>query len=128
MNKVQFIRTAGGEEMAILSRADFERLIDDAEMLDDIRLYDEAKEALAAGDDELIPAEVVERLLSGESKVRVWRDFRGLSRQELAAQSGIGVPRLTEIEDGASNLTVAEMRVLGLPLKVELDDLLPRKP
>ena len=126
MNKVQFIRTAGGEEMAVLSRADFERLIDEADMLEDIRLYDEAKEALEAGEDELIPSDVVDRLLSGESKVRVWREFRVLSSQDLADQAGMNLARLAAIEDGASDLTIAEMRALAPVLRVDVEDLLPR--
>jgi DNA-binding Xre family transcriptional regulator len=126
MSKVQLIRTTGGEEMVVLSRADFEQLVDDPEMLDDIRLYDEAKAALAAGEDELIPSEVVDRLLSGESEVRVWREFRGLPREELADRAGIEEARLAEIEDESADLRVSEIQALAPVLKVDLEDLLPR--
>lgn len=127
MGKVQFIRNSGGEEMAVLSRADFERLVDDAGMLEDIRLYDEAKEALAAGEDELIPSEAVDRLLSGESKVRVWREFRGLSSHDLAERADIGEPRLGEIEGGSADLAVSELQALAPALKFDAEDLLPRR-
>jgi hypothetical protein len=127
MGKVQFIRTAGGEELAVLSRADFEELVEDAEMLEDIRLYDEAKEALASGEDELIPSEIVNRLLDGEeSKIRVWREFRGLTPEEAAARAGIDESRLAEIEGGAADLTVTELQALAPVLRVDVEDLLPR--
>src|SRR5688572_2600696 len=98
MNKVQFIRAPSGDELAVLPRAEYERLLEEAEMQEDIRLYDEAARALAAGEDEMIPSEFVHRLLEGESPIRVWREFRGISLEELARQAGIGVDRLSEIE------------------------------
>ncbi len=33
------------------------------------------------GEDELIPSEVVEQLLAGEHPLKVWREYRGLTRK-----------------------------------------------
>ena len=52
--------------------------------LSDVRAYDRAKQRLAAGEDELIPAEVANRLIDGENKIRVWREYRGMFGKELA--------------------------------------------
>jgi hypothetical protein len=49
-----------------------------------VRACDEAKRRLAAGEDELIPAEFVNRMIDGENKVRVWREYRGLTIKALA--------------------------------------------
>jgi len=40
-------------------------LLEKAEMLDDIKAYDEA----IVSDDELVPSEVVDRLIAGENKI-----------------------------------------------------------
>jgi predicted HicB family RNase H-like nuclease len=45
-------------------------------------------------------AKVMERLVNGESPVRVWREYRGVSVEELAERAGIPADRLAEIENG----------------------------
>lgn len=126
MNKVQFITTPGGEELALLPRADFERLLDEAEMLEDIRLYDEAMRRLGSGEDELVPSEIVERILDGENKVRVWREFRQFTLDETAKRAGISDARLAAIEAGSGAATLKELQALAPVLKVDVEDLLPR--
>ncbi len=44
-----------------------------------LRAFDQAKPELSAGEDELIPLAVVERLSNGENALRVWRGHRGLT-------------------------------------------------
>ena len=126
MSNVRFITTPGGEELAVLARADYERLLGELEMQEDVRLYDEAKAALAAGEDELIPSEIVGRLLDGENKVRVWREFRALTPAETAARAGISEARLAEIENGSGPSDMEAIEALAPVLKVEPEDLLPR--
>jgi hypothetical protein len=122
MNKVQFIRTPAGEELAVMPRADYERLLEEAEMQEDVRLYDEAMKARGAGE-ELIPAEFVTRILAGESPVRVWREFRGLLPEELAAAAGIAPGRLADLE-GRSKLEESEaIKALAGALGVDVHDL-----
>jgi transcriptional regulator with XRE-family HTH domain len=48
----------------------------------------------------IAPVHVVDRVLAGESEVRVFREHRGLTQQALAAACGISVPYLTQIETG----------------------------
>jgi hypothetical protein len=38
----------------------------------------------AAGEEELVPSDVVERLLAAENPIRVWRTHRGLTSAALA--------------------------------------------
>ncbi len=58
------------------------------------------RERLASGDEELIPAEIVDRLLSGENRLRVWREHRGLTIRALAEKAGLAQPYLSQIETG----------------------------
>lgn len=123
MNRVQFIKSPGGEEMAVLPRADYERLVEEAEMQEDVRLYDEAMRALAAGEDELVPSEFVNRILEGESPVRVWREFRGLAGEELAERAGVSPDHLADLES-RTNLEESDAIVaLAKVLRVDPDDL-----
>ena len=92
-------------------------------MLDDVKAYDEAKRRLAAGEDELVPAEIVDRLLSGENPVRVWREHRGLKAQTLAERSRISAAYLSQIEGGQRDGSFETMRRIAEALQVSLDDL-----
>ena len=50
--------------------------MEDAEMLADVKAYDDAKARLENGEDELVPLEIIERRLGGEPALRIWREQR----------------------------------------------------
>ena len=52
------------------------RVMEDAEMLADVKAYDAAKARLENGEDELVPLEIIERRLGGEPAIRIWREQR----------------------------------------------------
>lgn len=54
----------------------------------------------SAHGEELIPAEVTYAILDGANPVRVWREQRGLTQQQLADAAGISTPYLSQIESG----------------------------
>ncbi|MCE7989595.1 MAG: XRE family transcriptional regulator [Caldilinea sp. CFX5] len=91
-------------------------------MLEDIRAYDEAKAKLVAGE-EVIPSKVVYALLDDENPIRVWRDYRGLTQQQLAEKAGISKPYLSQLESGKRSGTTDVLRNLAQALDVGLEDL-----
>lgn len=123
MPPAQVIDTPGGERMVVLPLKDHERLCAAAEDLADMRAYDRAKQGLAAGTDELIPADFGDRILDGESPVRVWREYRGLSVKQLAAGAQISAAYLSQIEGGSRNGSVSTMKALAKCLSLDVDDL-----
>jgi ribosome-binding protein aMBF1 (putative translation factor) len=74
-------------------------------------------------DQERVPIELVDRLLAGESPVKVWREHRGLSQRALAARTGLNFAYLSQIETGARKGTTATLKRLAETLGVDLDDL-----
>jgi DNA-binding XRE family transcriptional regulator len=120
---VYIIEKDGQPEWAVVPYETYERLIEDAEMLQDIRAYDEAKEALAAGE-ELIPAEVTYAILDGEHPVRVWRKTRGLTQQQLAEAAGISKPYLSQIESSKRQGTTEVLAAIAKALGLTVDDLI----
>ncbi len=68
-----------------------------------------------------LPAEVLDRLTAREeSPLKVLRKHRGLTQKELAEQSGISRPYLTEIETGKKDGSIRAMKALADILKVDL--------
>ncbi|MBW8298158.1 MAG: helix-turn-helix transcriptional regulator [Hydrogenophaga sp.] len=122
--------TPNGEEMVVLSRKDYEALLqrlDRVEDLEDSLAIADFEKKLAAGQEELIPSEVVDRMVDGESPVRVWRDYRGLSAKDLAAKAGISTAYLSEIETGKKDGSVSALKSIADALKLDLDDLYWRR-
>ena len=123
MSDPQIISTPAGEQMAVLPLEEYRHLLRSAEELTDIRAYDRAIERLAKGQDEMIPAEFAHRILEGESAVRVWREYRGLSVKELAHQADISASYLSQIEGGSRAGSLLTMKALAQALNLDIDDL-----
>lgn len=118
----QFIEIEG-KQVVVIPADDYRLLLEKAEMLDDVAAYDRAKAALAAGDDELVPALVANAILDGENPVRAWRQHRELSQVQLAEAAGISQAYLAQIETGKREGTLSLYRSLAEALRVDLDDL-----
>lgn len=106
-----------------ITRERYKRLLRTSEDLADIAAHDRAKAALAAGDDELVPAEFANRLIAGESPVRVYREFRGLTQVALGEASGVNRVQIANIESGAKRGSIDTLKKLAGALGVSLDDL-----
>jgi transcriptional regulator with XRE-family HTH domain len=65
----------------------------------------------------------MERLVNGENPVRVWREYRGLSVDELAERAGIPPSRLTEIENGQRGANPYTTTSLAETLRLHPEDL-----
>lgn len=110
-------------EMVTIPRDEYDRLRAAAEDLADLQAYDRAAAGLKSGQDELIPADYVNRLLNGESPLRVYRDLRGLTQVALAKQAGVNRVTVAEIETGRKQGSVATLRALATSLGISLDDI-----
>mgnify|MGYP003649353238 CR=1 FL=1 len=110
-------------EMVTIPREEYDRLRAAAEELADLQSYDRAIAALAGGEDELIPSDYADRLLSGESPLRVYRDLRGLTQASLAKKADVSRVTVAEIETGRKQGSVATLRALAGALDIALADL-----
>ena len=122
--KVKFKMTTDGE-VAIMPRAEYERLKDLArEAGEDIgtaRLVARAKREIGGGAP-VLPKAIVDRLGGGQNPVRVLRQFRDLTQDELAAAVGITQNYLSNLETGKRKGPLALHRkfanALGVPLEL----------
>ncbi len=120
---VQIIEKNGQPEWAVVPYEEYQRLVEEAEMLQDIQDYDKVKLAIANGDEELIPSEVTYALLDGENPIRVWREYRGLTQQQVAEVVGISNPYLSQLESGQRKGSAEVLAGVARALNVSLDDL-----
>ena len=85
----------------------------------EIATYD----AAMARDEERFPLEVTDRLIAGESPLKVFREYRSLTQVALAKNAGTSAAYLSQIETGRRTGSVKLLRRLADALGVELDDL-----
>ncbi len=97
-----------------------------AEMLQDIRDFDSMKAAIAQGEEELIPGAIAFALLDGENPVKVWREYRCFTQQQLAEMVGISTPYLSQIETDKRSGTTEVLWAIAKALHVTLDELVPQ--
>ncbi|MBO1019337.1 helix-turn-helix transcriptional regulator [Methylobacterium sp. SD274] len=119
----QTIVTPAGERLVLIPEAEYAALIAAAKDAADNAAFDRIEKRLASGEEELIPSDIVDRLLDGENRVRVWREHRGLSAKQLAEKAGIAKPFLSQIETGKREGTVDTLRKIADALSLTIDDL-----
>lgn len=88
--------------------------------LEDIR---DLKKALQ-NPEETFPEQVVDRILNGESEIRVFREYRQLTQQELAERVGVTRNYLSLLESKQRNGTNKVLAAIAQALSVSLDDLI----
>jgi DNA-binding XRE family transcriptional regulator len=72
---------------------------------------------------ESVSSEIVGRILAGENRIRVWRQHRGLTLDQLAAKTGIGKGYLSQIERGQRSGTLDVYKRLAAALALDIDEL-----
>jgi DNA-binding XRE family transcriptional regulator len=129
MSKVTFAITPAGEEIAILSRAEYERLAELANEAEEdagtARIVDRARARLERGEDVLVPAEFAYRIAGGESALRVVRQWRELDQAELGAAAGLSQAYVSDLERGARKGGADVWRSLAAALRVPIDLIMP---
>ena len=119
---VQVIERNGNPEWAVIPYPEYIHLIEATEMLQDVRAYDLAIKAVESGE-ELVPSEVMYAILDGENPIRVWREYRGLTQQQVSETAGISKPYLSQIESGKRTGRTEVLSAIAKALKLTLDDI-----
>ncbi|MBI4755777.1 MAG: helix-turn-helix transcriptional regulator [Betaproteobacteria bacterium] len=114
---VQIIELNGVPAFAVVPMDEWNTLLARLEDAQDMA------DAKAARDTENFPAEFADRLLAGESPLRVWRDHRGLTLQALAESCGVTRQMLSMIEHGKAKPSADLLGRLAGTLGCDMDDL-----
>lgn len=119
------MKDAAGREMAVLPRAEYERLCERLEDAEDLARARRVATAIDRGEEEAVSLETVERMLAGENPMRVWREYRGLTLADIRQRTGLSRAYLSQIETGKRDGTIGAIRKVAETLKLTIDDLLP---
>ena len=118
------LRTSGGgkPDQVVIPFEDFEALREAAEDRADLA----AHQAVMANLDpkNLIPLEVVKAELAGNSSIKAWRKYRGLTLVQLAEKCGLSQPYLSQLENGQKEATVGTIKKLAKALGTDAGNLI----
>ena len=94
---------------------------EDFEDMMDIIAYDETK--VKKDEEELFPIELTERLINGENALRIYREYRGFTQAQLAAEINLTQATIAELEKGKQKGSIETWKALSHTLNVDIDEL-----
>jgi ribosome-binding protein aMBF1 (putative translation factor) len=110
------------DDNVILRRSEYDALMRRIEDLEDGHIVERTR---SEKNRRYMPVDVVKRLVSGEeSKVRVWREHRGLTLRALAQKAEIAPAYLSEIETRKKPGSVKAVAALARTLDVQIEALI----
>jgi DNA-binding XRE family transcriptional regulator len=118
---VQIVEIAG-QKIAMLPVEDYQRLVDVAEDKADMVAAAEAARRRDEGE-EYVPAVVVDRIMAGDSPLRAWRKYRGLTLEQLALRVPMTAAYLSDLERVKREGSVGTWMKLARALGVAIDDI-----
>ena len=122
MTNVQFIVSPSGDELAVMPRAEYERMAalanEATEDAADAAAYVEAKAEWEAEGRPIFPPELSALLLKNKSRLAAIRKWRGLSQEVLAGKAEIQQGYLSDIETGRRSGAQATVERLAKALDV----------
>ena len=121
---IQFITTEKGERLVVIPESEWLAIQEMLEDREDLAAIDEFQKKLAAGEEEFIPSEMVDRLLSGENLIHVWRESRGIDLAPLAVAADVSPGDLAEVEAGNGVLSESQLARIATALNLTVDDLI----
>jgi DNA-binding XRE family transcriptional regulator len=96
-------------------------LLEQAEDADAARAYDRAK---AQRDQETVPIVVADALLAGEHPMRVWREYRRMTQDQLAQAAGVRRAYVAQLESGRRRGSTKVLADIARALGVDIEDLI----
>ncbi len=129
MTAPQIIRSPSGEELVVLSRAEYEALRsrvdhasdqEDAEDAEDLAIYD-ARKAELTSSNAMLPPEVSAAILRGDTRLKAIRRWRGHKQRLLTSKTGIGQGYLSDLETGRRTGTPETIAKLAQALDVPVE-------
>jgi DNA-binding XRE family transcriptional regulator len=124
--KPQTILTPSGDELVVLSRAEYDALRARADAAPANEDEDIARIVGRTNGEAAFPTELWERIEAGEHPVRVFREFRDITQLHLAMKIDVAQSTIAAIETNKRRGTVDLYIALAKALDVPLDALVER--
>ena len=113
---MQTTRGPNGEDMVLLSRDEYEDLLD-------ARGHAAAMQAVAFGALETLSEDDAAAYLAAETPLAFWRRHREMAQQALAEVVGVPPTYIAQVENGGQEGSPTMLRDIARALRVRIEDL-----
>jgi DNA-binding XRE family transcriptional regulator len=117
--KHTIVITPSGEELVLLTRADFESMLD----IIDAAAHDATMAAVARGEQDLLTTEEIVAALAAPTPLAFWRAKRGLTQKQLSQAVGVSQSYVADLEAGRRKGDAALVKRLAQALRIRMEDL-----
>lgn len=118
----QIIKAPNGEELVVLTRAEYDSLVAAAapydEDEDDAAIFDERMAELAAGHDVRLPPQVTSAMLRGDSLLKALRNWKGITQMQLSFKTNLSQNYISDLEAGRRKGTKETLALIAEHLDV----------
>jgi DNA-binding XRE family transcriptional regulator len=121
---VHILERDGEAAFVILPIEEYRRLLALVEDARDAAAIEEFYRRLVAGEEEMLPSHVVDRMLDGENPVLVLRDYRRMTLQQLADLCGVTNSHVSQVEKGKRSMSTEVLKKMAEALRVDVELLL----
>jgi DNA-binding XRE family transcriptional regulator len=115
---ISYVKTPGGEELAILPRAELEEILAAAAHAKTLADY-------RSGRDPGLSSDEMRTLLAAPTPLAFWRRRREVTQSALAKATGLAQNYLSDLETGKRNGSAAQWRKIARALDLAVDELIP---
>ncbi|WP_375326439.1 helix-turn-helix transcriptional regulator [Candidatus Tisiphia endosymbiont of Nemotelus uliginosus] len=118
MSNKHIIEYKGKPAFVVIPFSEYQELINfKKHHITDEELYAEG----IAKNEEYFPEELVQRIINGENPIKVYREYREFSQEQLAIKIGKTKQYISAIEKGTRQGTIDTLKNLSTVLNVDLD-------
>ncbi len=121
---VQILERDGRPAFVVMPFEEYQELLQALEDAHDAALIEEFHRRLVSGEEETFPIELVDRILSGENPIRVFRAYRALTLKQLADACGVTTSHISQVERNKRSMSTEVLKKMAKALGVEADVLL----
>ena len=121
---VQILEREGRPAFVVMPIEEYQRLLEALEDAHDVVAIEMFHRRLISGEEETLPIRVVDRILSGENALRVVREHRKLTLQQLADACGVTNSHISQIENGKRSMSTKVLKKLAEVLRIDVELLL----
>ncbi|MGE3920406.1 MAG: helix-turn-helix domain-containing protein [Gammaproteobacteria bacterium] len=115
----QILSHKGLPAFVVLPFDEYEKML---EILSEVNDMETIQLALA-DTKERFPLELVEKIAAGNNAIKIFREYRGISQNELAEKIGVTRQYIYQIENGERVGTTKVLKKIASVLSVDLDEL-----
>jgi DNA-binding Xre family transcriptional regulator len=116
----QIIKAPDGSELVVITRAEYDALIsrlDEDE--EDVAIFDARMAELKKDEAAVLPQEVAQLMLNGDSLLKALRKWRDQTQLYLEFKTGLSQSYISDLESGKKQGTPETLRKIAAALEIE---------